>query len=229
SRRSSSPCPSRRSPSPSPSSSSWRRGAARASASACSTSPPPPPTPPPPPPPARASAAAGRRRKPHLEADQGVPRAAPQGRQPRPAGDPARRQQHQAIRSEGQAVPQQLNAIREEGQASRQQPAVPAKLWPSSNARQPARHGGKELQHEPQGEEAVHRQGHEQHEGRRRRIRGCQGGGRRAHAQSCDEPHRQRVHLQEAGGELQGQGRPQPLQPHVGRVPGSCNTREAAA
>ncbi|KAM3193433.1 hypothetical protein ACQJBY_070193 [Aegilops geniculata] len=33
--------------------------------------------------------------------------------------------------------PNKLNAIREEGQASRQQPAVPAKLWPSSNARQP--------------------------------------------------------------------------------------------
>ncbi|VAI79590.1 unnamed protein product [Triticum turgidum subsp. durum] len=33
--------------------------------------------------------------------------------------------------------PGKLNAIREEGQASRQQPAVPAKLWPSSNARQP--------------------------------------------------------------------------------------------
>ncbi|XP_037468920.1 uncharacterized protein LOC119341150 [Triticum dicoccoides] len=42
-----------------------------------------------------------------------------------------------AAAARAKAFPSKLNAIREEGQASRQQPAVPAKLWPSSNARQP--------------------------------------------------------------------------------------------
>ncbi|KAE8793275.1 hypothetical protein D1007_32115 [Hordeum vulgare] len=42
-----------------------------------------------------------------------------------------------AAAARAKPFPSKLNAIREEGQASRQQPAVPAKLWPSSNARQP--------------------------------------------------------------------------------------------
>uniref|UniRef100_A0A453SUJ9 Uncharacterized protein n=1 Tax=Aegilops tauschii subsp. strangulata TaxID=200361 RepID=A0A453SUJ9_AEGTS len=42
-----------------------------------------------------------------------------------------------AAAARAKPFPSKLNAIREEGLASRQQPAVPAKLWPSSNARQP--------------------------------------------------------------------------------------------